>query len=34
MVNLVAAPHTGTVKRLPVHAGDTVGAGDLLCELS
>ena len=34
MVNLVAAPHAGTIKRLPAHAGDTVRAGDLLCELA
>jgi biotin carboxyl carrier protein len=34
MVNLVAAPHAGTVKRLLVQPGDTVRAGDLLCELA
>jgi biotin carboxyl carrier protein len=34
MVNLVAAPHAGTVKRLLAQPGDTVRAGDLLCELA
>jgi biotin carboxyl carrier protein len=33
MVNLVAAPHAGTVRRLVVQVGDTLRAGDLLCEV-
>ena len=33
MLNVVPAPHAGTVKRLLARPGATVLAGDLLCEI-
>ena len=34
MENVIQAPHDGTVKRLLVAAGDSVGEGDVLAEVS